>query len=35
MATSVKRNAMAKMALNILNIVLPLVTGPYVARGVG
>ncbi|MFR3912785.1 MAG: oligosaccharide flippase family protein, partial [Clostridium paraputrificum] len=32
MATSVKRNAMAKMALNILNIVLPLVTGPYVAR---
>ena len=32
MATSVKRNAMAKMSLNILNIVLPLVTGPYVAR---
>lgn len=32
MAKSVKRNAIAKMILNILNLVLPLITGPYIAR---
>lgn len=32
MATSVKKNAIAKMILNILNVVLPLITGPYVIR---
>ena len=32
MAKSVKKNAIAKMILNILNVVLPLITGPYIAR---
>ena len=32
MSKSVKKNAIAKMILNILNVVLPLVTGPYLAR---
>ena len=32
MASSVKKNVVAKMILNILNVVLPLVTGPYIAR---
>lgn len=32
MAKSVKKNVIAKMTLNILNVVLPLITGPYLAR---
>lgn len=32
MSKSIKKNAMAKLLLNILNVVLPLITGPYLAR---
>ena len=32
MSKSVTKNMMAKMALNILNVVLPLITGPYLAH---
>lgn len=32
MAKSIKKNAVAKLLLNILNVVLPLITGPYLAR---
>lgn len=32
MAKSIKKNALAKLALNILNVVIPFVTGPYLAR---
>lgn len=32
MAKSIKKNAVAKLALNILNVVIPLITGPYLAR---
>ncbi len=32
MSKSVKRNAVAKLLLGILNIVLPIITGPYLAR---
>lgn len=32
MSTSIKKNAVAKLALGILNIVLPIITGPYLAR---
>lgn len=32
MAKSVKVNALAKTLLNILNVILPLITGPYLAK---
>ena len=32
MSKSIKRNAVAKLLLSILNIVLPIITGPYLAR---
>lgn len=32
MAKSIKKNAMAKLLLNILNVLLPFITGPYLAR---
>lgn len=32
MSKSIKKNALAKLALNILNVVLPFITGPYLAR---
>lgn len=32
MGKSIKRNAIAKLSLNILNVILPLITGPYLAR---
>ena len=32
MSKSVSKNILAKMALNILNVVLPLITGPYLAH---
>ena len=32
MSKSVSKNMLAKMALNILNVVLPLITGPYLAH---
>lgn len=32
MSKSIKKNAIAKLALNILNVVIPFITGPYLAR---